>query len=169
MKNKNQLERIKENVKWRNENIIEETYATHMAFDSIEDIINSKETKINSLILDNINPDEKFKIICRAKNIDINEICRNIINEIEYSNIADKQSFISKQELWDEDYVFAIKEYNELHIDKTLLFSREEAINFYKVSNDEIEELWIKLNENEKELVKIALDCKVYDIKCDIE
>ena len=140
-----------------------------MAFDSIEDIINSKETKINSLILDNINPEEKFKIICRAKNINIDEICRDIIDKIEYSNIEDKLSFISKNEIWDEDYVFVIKEYNELHIDKTLLFNKEEAIKFFEVSKDEIEELWIKLNEKEKELIKIALDCKIHDIKCDIE
>lgn len=124
---------------------------------------------IDKIILQNITEEEKFKIICRAKNINIDEICRDIIDKIEFSNIEDKQSFISKNELWDEDYTFTIKEYNELHIDKTLLFNREEAINFFEVSNDEIEELWIELNESEKELIKIALNCKVYDIKCDIE
>lgn len=124
---------------------------------------------INEIILQNITGEEKFKIICRAKNINIDEICRDIIDKIEFSNIEDKQSFISKNELWDEDYTFTIKEYNELHINKTLLFNRKEAINFFEVSNDEIEELWIELNELEKELIKIALDCKVYDIKCDIE
>lgn len=164
----NQIDRIKEIVDWRNKNIQTETYATHMAFDSIEQIIDSEETEINSIILDNINADEKFKIICRAKDIDIDEICRDIIDKIEYSDIEDKQSFISKQELRDEDYVFAIKEYNELHIDKTMLFSRKEAIDFFEVSNDEIEEVWIELNEAEKELIQIALNCKVYDIECDM-
>lgn len=141
----NQLKETKENIKWKN-----------------------KETEINNIILNNITADEKFKIICRAKNIDIDEICRDIINKIEYSDIEDKQSLISKNELWDEDYVFVIKEYNELHIDKTLLFNREEAINFFEVSNDEIEELWVELNEAEKELVQIALNCKVYDIECNM-
>lgn len=124
---------------------------------------------IDEIILQNITEKEKFKIICRAKNIDINEICRDIIDKIEHSDIEDKQSLISKNELWDEDYVYVIKEYNELHIDETFLFNKEEAINFFEVSDNEIEELWIELNETEKELIQIALNCKIYDIKCDIE
>ena len=42
----NQIARIKEIVDWRNENIQEETYATHLAFDSIEQVIDSEETEI---------------------------------------------------------------------------------------------------------------------------
>ena len=54
-----QLIRIKENIDWRNDNIKKETYATHLAFDSIEQIIDSEETEINDCILDNITADEK--------------------------------------------------------------------------------------------------------------
>lgn len=63
----NQIARIKEIVDWRNENIQKETYATHLAFDSIEQVIDSEETEINDVLLDNITAKEKFTIICRAK------------------------------------------------------------------------------------------------------
>ena len=124
---------------------------------------------IDEIILKNITGEEKFKIICRAKKININEITRDIINKIEFSDIADKNALIRKGELWDEDYTYTIKEYTELYIDKTLLFNKQEAIKYFKIKENEIKEFWIKLNKKEKELIKIALDCKVYNIKCDIE
>lgn len=98
----NQIARIKEIVDWRNENIQEETYATHLAFDSIEQVIDSEETEINNVLLDNITAKEKFTIICRAKNIDIQEIGQEIYQIIKDSDYYDKSEYLGICDYEDE-------------------------------------------------------------------
>ena len=88
----NQIARIKEIVDWRNENIQEETYATHLAFDSIEQIIDSEETEINDVLLNNITAKEKFTFgdfLDELKSIidssSFNEVL-SIVNELKVIN-----------------------------------------------------------------------------------
>lgn len=166
-----QLARIKENVDWRNDNIIEETYATHLAFDSIEQIIDSKETEINDLILDYITKDEKFKIICRGKDINIDETTESIIRKIKNSNIEDKDAYIGKHEIWDDEYWYIIKEYDVLFVEENLIWSKEQAMKFFKndiENKNELQYLWIELNNNEKDFLKIAIDCEIDTIKVEM-
>lgn len=49
-------------------------------------------------ILKEIDEQEIFKIVCKIKNIDYEEIIRNLIQKIEESNIEDKQMYIYEQE-----------------------------------------------------------------------
>ena len=169
----NQIERIKENIEWRNENIKEETYATHMAFDSIEQIIESEETEINSLILDNITPQEKFQIICRAKGFDIDEIASDIYGIIENSPFEDVSQYIGIGRYQDEymdDYDVHI-----LNIDSYMLDTFDDwaksHMEEYDLSYEECAcldwDLYVfgdEFNEEQKEFIKLALKCKVESI-----
>ena len=134
-----QLIRIKENIDWRNDNIKKETYATHLAFDSIEQIIDSEETEINDCILDNITADEKFKIICRAKDFDIEEIGQEIYEIIENSDFEDEREYIG------------ICEYEDENMDRHDVYRLD--IDEYML-NDEF-------NNTQKEFIKLALKCGV--------
>lgn len=124
-------------------------------------------------IIENMTADEKFKIICRIKNIDIDEIAYEIIEKIECSDIEDKAVYIGTNEVWDETMTYVIKEKNQLYIDysKELLLNREEAIEFFKedIENDwEIEQLWIELTQEEKDFLKLAMDIGVKTITVEI-
>lgn len=121
-------------------------------------------------ILKEIDEQEIFKIICKIKNINYEEIIRNLIQKIEESNIEDKQMYISEQEIWDSEYIHIIKEEDILYVCDDLLWNKKEAINFFKKDyGDETEEildeLWIETNEKEKEIIKIAKECNTDEIR----
>lgn len=166
----NQIARIKEIVDWRNENIQEETYATHLAFDSIEQIINSEETEINDVLLDNITAKEKFTIICRAKNIDIQKIGQEIYQIIENSDYYDKSEYLG---ICDEYGDIQDRYCLNIHID--MLTTKDDWIkahtDAYNISYEECEqaewELYVfgdEFNDNQKNFIKLAFDCGVESI-----
>lgn len=169
----NQIARIKEIIDWRNENIKEETYATHLAFDSIEDIIDSEETEINNILLDNITAKEKFNIICRAKNIDIQEIAQEIYQIIEHSDYYDKSEYLGICGYEDEYGDICDRYCLNIHID--MLTTKDDwiktHINEYGGSYEEYEqaewELYVfgdEFNDNQKDFIKLAFDCGVESI-----
>lgn len=169
----NQLERIKEIIDWRNKNIQNETYATHIAFDSIEDIINFKETEINSTILNNINADEKLKIICRTKSIDANEMASDICRNIRESVYCDKDEFVGEYTQPSTDGWSCGEEFGGyiLFLNKVMLMTEEEeeqmSIDGYgKIDNDWLMENCIsrQLSDESKKFIALALDCGVDEI-----
>ena len=169
----NQIARIKEIVDWRNENIQKETYATHLAFDSIEQVINSEETEINNVLLNNITAKEKFTIICRAKNIDIQEIGQEIYQIIENSDYYDKSEYLEICDYEDEYGDIQDRYCLNIHID--MLTTKDDWIkahmDAYNISYEECEqtewELYVfgdEFNDNQKNFIKLAFDCGVESI-----
>ena len=121
-------------------------------------------------ILKEIDEKEIFKIICKIKNIDYEEIVENLIQKIKESNIEDKEYYISEQETWDSEYIHIIKEEDVLNICDELLWNKKEAIKFFKEDYGDktekiFEELWIETNEKEKEVIKIAKKCNANEIR----
>lgn len=119
----NQISEIKEIVNWRNENIIEEEDATYLAFDSIEDIIDSEETKINEIILENITEDEKLQIIRRAKSNGAKktkELIENIRKDYEcytytaFDDRYDDISTVNNLNGFDDSYACMIEVFSDL-------------------------------------------------------
>ena len=168
-----QIARIKEIVDWRNENIQEETYATHLAFDSIEQVIDSEETEINDVLLNNITAKEKFTIICRAKNIDIQEISQEIYQIIENSDYCDKSEYLGVCDYEDEYGDIQDRYCLNIHID--MLTTKDDWIkahmDAYNISYEECEqtewELYVfgdEFNDNQKNFIKLAFDCGVESI-----
>lgn len=149
-------------------------YIQNKQFELENTIKQSSEYKVsNDEIIANMTADEKFKIICRVKNIDINEIAYEIIEKIECSDIEDQAVYIGKHEVWDETMDYVIQEKNQLYVDysKELLLNREEAIEFFKedIENDlEIEELWVELTQKEKDFLKLAMNVGVKTITVEI-
>ena len=141
----NQLVRIKEIVEWRNDNIFEESDATYIAFDSIEQIIESKETELNNIILNNITANEKFKIICRAKNFNIQELAEDIYDTINWSDYENADEYLNIC-AYENDFVDLCDKYC-LDIDSKML----------NIFNNE-------LNDKEKEFIKLALQCEISNI-----
>ena len=169
----NQIARIKEIVDWRNENIQEETYATHLAFDSIEQIIDSEETEINDVLLDNITAKEKFTIICRAKNIDIQQISQEIYPITTDSDYYDKSEYLGICDYEDEYGDIQDRYCLNIHID--MLTTKDDWIkahmDAYNISYEECEqtewELYVfgdEFNDNQKNFIKLAFDCGVESI-----
>lgn len=169
----NQIARIKEIVQWRNENIIEEKDATYLAFDSIEQIIDSEETDINDVLLDNITAKEKFTIICRAKDIDIQEIGQEIYQIIENSDYYDTSEYLGICGYEDEYGDICDRYCLNIHID--MLTTKDDwiktHINEYGGSYEEYEqaewELYVfgdEFNDNQKDFIKLAFDCGVESI-----
>ena len=116
-------------------------------------------------ILKEIDNKEIFRIICKLKNIDYEHTIGNLINRIKDSDIEDKNSLIDEQETWDSEYTHIIKEEDVLFVYDDLLWSKEEAIEFFKDDyGDETESvlkyLWIETTDEEKEIIKIAQECK---------
>lgn len=166
----NQISEIKEIVEWRNDNIIEEKDATYLAFDSIEDIIDSEETRINECILENITADEKFKIICRAKDFDIDEIGEEIYRTIENSKYEDKKQYITIGAYQDESMEIDDKYLLEIDYDMLTTFDEwaKHHIDEYDISYEECQVLdWESIvlgdifTEKQKEFIQLALDCGV--------
>lgn len=96
----------------------------------------------NEDILKEIDKNQIFQAICKIKNIDYTEIIGNLIRRIQDSKIEDKDVYISKQEVWDSEYISITKEENILFIDESLLWDKEKAINFFKDDfGDETEDI----------------------------
>ena len=125
----------------------------------------------NDEILKQIDKNELFKTICKIKKIDYTDIIGNLITRIQDSKIEDKSVYIDKQETWDEEYVYVIKEEDILNIEDELLFSKKEAINFFKddIENEwELEELWIETTDEEKEVIRVAKECGISEIRVEM-
>lgn len=125
----------------------------------------------NDEIIKQIDKNELFKTICKIKKIDYTDIISNLIIRIQGSKIADKIVYIYKQETFDEECMYVIKEEDVLNIEDELLWSREEAINFFKddIENEwELEELWIETTNEEKEVIKIAKECGIDEIRVEM-
>lgn len=124
----------------------------------------------NEDILKEIDKNQIFQAICKIKNIDYNEIISNLIERIKDSEVEDKDVYISEQETWDSEYISIIREEDILFIDESLLWNREEAINFFKddfgdETEDILDELWIETTNEEKEVIQIAQECKIGEIR----
>ena len=102
--------------------------------------------KLNNYILKNIKPNEKLKIICRDKDIDIDidETSYEIYKIIENSETNEYIKIGSY-----EDEYMDIYEVYYLNIDYSLLNSN--------ISN--------KFNSKQKKLIELALYCEVEDIR----
>ena len=125
----------------------------------------------NDEILKQVDKDEIFEVVCKIKEIDYTDIISNLIIRIQDSKIEDKAIYIYEQETWDEEDVHIIKEENVLNIEDELLWSREEAINFFKddIENEwELEELWIETTDEEKEVIRIAKECGINEIRVEM-
>ena len=125
----------------------------------------------NDEILKQVSKDEIFEIVCKIKEIDYTDIISNLIIRIQDSKIEDKAIYIYEQETWDEEDVHIIKEENVLNIEDELLWSREEAIDFFKddIENEwELEELWIETTDEEKEVIRIAKECGINEIRVEM-
>ena len=126
---------------------------------------------LESVIVDNMSAEEKFKIVCKIKKINYQEIVEELIRRIQNSEIDDKDAYIGHTEVWDEEYIHIIQELTELYIQDDLLWSKEEAIEVFKddLSQDwELDKLWIETTEEEKEIIKIAQECKLNEIKIEM-
>ena len=166
-----QLARIQEIIDWRNENIQEETYATHLAFDSIEQVIDYEETEINDAILDNITADEKFKIICRAKNFDIQELAEEIYDIIDDSDLDDKDVYLGICG-YENEYMDLCDKYC-LYIDEYILDTKDDWIKshmdeYEDLSYEECEmmdwNLYVfgdEFNDKQKEFLQLAIKCRI--------
>ena len=125
----------------------------------------------NDEILKQIDKNEIFKAICKIKKIDYTDIISKLIIRIQDSKIEDKDVYISKQETWDEEYMYVIKEENVLYVENDLLLNKEEAINFFKndIENEwELEELWIETTDEEKEVIRVAKECGISEIRVEM-
>lgn len=127
----------------------------------------------NKDILKEIDKNQIFQTICKIKNIDYTEIIGDLIRRIQDSKIEDKDIYISQQETWDSEYISIIKEEDILFIDESLLWNKEEAINFFKddfgdETEDILNELWIETTNKEKEVIQIAQECKLKEIRIEM-
>lgn len=129
-----------------------------------------KETEINNLILDNITADEKFKIICRVKNFDIQEIAEEIYNIIDNNDYEYKDDYIGICGYEDESMEIEDKYY--VDIDDNLLDTQDDwiksHIEAYDITYEEAEQLdWFsyiiedKFNNRQKEFIKLAIQCNI--------
>lgn len=123
-------------------------------------------------IIKNMDTNDLFKIICKIKKIDYETIIGGLINRIKNSKIDDKDILIGTQEIWDSGYYRIIKELDYLNIEDSLLWSKEKAIEFFKDDCDniesEIEYLWIKTTNKEKEIINIAKEIGLKEIYVEI-
>ena len=102
---------------------------------------------LESVIIDNMSAEEKFKIVCKIKKINYQDIIEKLIRRIQNSKIDDKDFYIGHTEIYDEEYWNVIQELTKLYIQDDLLWSKEEAIEVFKddLSQDwELDELWIE-------------------------
>ena len=67
---------------------------------------------LESEIVDNMSAEEKFRVVCKIKNIKYTEIVENLIRRIQDSEIEEQGEYITHHEIWDDEYVHIIKEHN---------------------------------------------------------
>lgn len=126
---------------------------------------------MESVIVDNMSAEDKFEIVCKVKEKNYKEIIENLIRRIQDSEIEDQDVYINHHEIWDNECFHIIKELDGLYVLDDLLWSKEEAINFFKddLNDDwELNELWIETTDEEKEIIKIAKECGVSEIKIEM-
>ena len=131
----------------------------------------TRNKKNNNEIIKEIDKNELFETVCKIKKIDYTDIIGNLIIRIQDSKIEDKMIYIYKQETWDEEGMYVIKEEDVLNVEDELLWSREEAISFFRddIENEwELEELWIETTDEEKEVIKIAKECGRSEIRVEM-
>lgn len=125
-------------------------------------------------IIENMTADEKFKIVCRIKNIDINDIGEEIYKIIENSAFEEKSEYIGVCAYEDESMEIS-KEYC-LYIDTYMLNTKDDWIrthmqDYEDLSYEEAElmdwELYVfgdEFNDKQKEFIRLALQCGVDQI-----
>ena len=124
-------------------------------------------------IIKNMDENDLFKIICKIKKIDYKTIIGQLIDRIKDSEIDDKDALIGIQETYDDEYYHIIKEEDYLNIEDYLLWSKQEAINFFKddygnETESELKYVWIETTNEEKEVIKIAKECKLKEIRVEM-
>lgn len=147
-------------------------YIQNKQFELENKIKQSNEYEIsNDEIVANMTANEKFTIICRAKNIDKDKMTESIIRAIQDSYIEDKDAYIGEQEVWDDEYIHITHIYHELYIDESLTWTKEQAIKEFESDIDddwELDELWIELNKEGKDFIKLALRCGIRELKVEM-
>lgn len=124
-------------------------------------------------IVENMTAKEKFTIICRAKNIDIQEIGQEIYQIIENSDYYDKSEYLGICDYEDEYGDIQDRYCLNIHID--MLTTKDDWIkahmDAYNISYEECEqtewELYVfgdEFNDNQKNFIKLAFDCGVESI-----
>lgn len=126
-----------------------------------------------SEIIKNIDADDLFKIICKIKKIDYETIIGQLIDRIKDSEIADKDALIGVQDTYDDECYNIIKKEDYLNIEDDLLWSKQEAINFFKddygnETESELKYVWIETTDEEKEIIKIAQECNLDEIRVEM-
>ena len=95
-------------------------------------------------ILDNITANEKFKIICRARKIDIDEMASTIWKIIDNSDLEEKKEYATTCQYEDE--------YGDLSYEEC------DQMDWYLyVIGDEF-------TKEQREFIQLALDCEVTSI-----
>lgn len=125
-------------------------------------------------ILDNITANEKFKIICRARKIDIDEMASTIWKIIDNSDLEEKKEYATTCQ-YEDEYGDMYPTYS-LNIYYDLLDTKEDWI---KTHMDEYEDLsyeecdqmdWYlyvigdEFTKEQREFIQLALDCEVTSI-----
>ena len=125
----------------------------------------------NREIIENMTADEKFKIICRIKGFDIEEIGQEIYSIIENSEYEDKKEYIDI--CWYQDEYMDEYLVHYVNIDRDMLNTKndwiESHINEYEdLSYEEAEQMdWHyyvfgdEFNDKQKEFIQLALECGV--------
>ena len=123
------------------------------------------------MILENITPIEKFKIICKIKDFDIEEIGSEIYDTIEYNHYEYQNDYIGICAYEDESMEIEDKYY--ININDGLLYTKDDWIkdhmNDYDFLTYEEAELmpWEsyiiekEFNKTQKEFIKLAIKCEV--------
>ena len=128
-----------------------------------------KETEI----IKNMDADDLFEIICQIKKIDYETIIGQLIDRIKDSEIEDKDALIGVQDTYDDECYNIIKKEDYLNIEDDLLWSKQKAINFFKddygnETESELKYVWIETTDEEKEIIKIAQECKLDEIRVEM-
>lgn len=121
-------------------------------------------------ILNNMTADEKFKIICRVKGFDIDEMASEIYKIIEESPYEDKSNYLGISEYQDE--YMDVYDVHTLSIDAYMLDTFDDwakaHMKEYDLSYEECScldwDLYVfgdEFNEKQKEFIKLAQECAI--------
>lgn len=133
----------------------------------------------NEEIIKEINKHIIFETVCKIKSIDYESIIGDLINRIKDSEIDDKDALIGIQETLDEECMNVIREEDVLFIENTMLMTKEEAIvyftdddnyteKYYRKMESELKYFWIETTDEEKKVIKIAIECGLEEIRVEI-
>ena len=123
-------------------------------------------------IVENMTAKEKFNVICRIKQIDEQEMAQSIYDIIESSDLADKGIYqgyvcIEPEDEWNEQYNRRC-----LKIEYSLLETFDDWAKAHMEEYDisykecqcldwELEIIEQEFSEEQKEFIKLALECKI--------